>query len=112
MRQTSELGECLNRTKERVSSTRTKLSAEKKEKLELNKERSEEAISQFLHSSVIEETASVKSNNFDSFCQCSLSTDVLRDTIESERIYPELLRSLDFAFSSLTRTFLARLSTT
>ncbi len=41
MRQTSERGENLNRTRARESSTMTKLSAEKKEKLELNKERSE-----------------------------------------------------------------------
>ena len=37
--------------------------------------------------------------------------DVLLDTRESEKILLVLLRSLDFAFSEVTRTFQFRLST-
>ena len=89
MLRTSELTEDLNLTRARVSSTMVKLFAEKKVKPGLH----------------LKERSKVK------WPEKAEMIDVLLDTRESEKILLVLLRSLDFAFSEVTRTFQFRLST-
>ena len=86
---TSEPGEDLNLTKVKVSNTMAKLSAEKKVRPELTKERSE-----------------IK------WLKKAETISVLQDTRESEETFMALLKDLDCAFSEAIRILRFRLSTT